>query len=149
MDIERKKDLSIYYYMVDTFSDIPSVTIVDGYPMTGLTLPTVSVEGSDIILEPFELGNEEELFIRVWFIEVFGKNKSQRDDMIYKILRALQYKIPVYDYDEGFPPLVTPSRVGALRAGDIKSKTIAVIPELVDALYYRARISFTAIYDNI
>jgi hypothetical protein len=149
VDIERKKDLSIYYYIKDLFVANPTINVVDGFPVSNLVLPTVSIEASDINLEPFELGNEEELFIRIWYIDVFGKNKTQRDDLLYKVLRALQYKIPVYDYDMGFPPDVTPSRVGALRPRKIRSKTLKVMPELVDTLYYRASVSFTTEDDTL
>ena len=40
MDIERKKDLSIYYWLEDLFSDASYVNIEDGYPTEDLEVTT-------------------------------------------------------------------------------------------------------------
>jgi hypothetical protein len=146
---ERKENLSVYYYIKDLFSDVPSVNIVDAFPTSTLELPTLSVRASNIEIIPWELGNEEGLFARAWFIDVFAQNLTQRDEMTYRILHALERNIPVYDYDEGFPPSVSPSRVGALITEDIKARPIDVLPDLVDKMYYRTSISFTAAYDKL
>ena len=146
MYLERKQDLSIYYWLVDLFSDVSFVTIEDGYPETELTIPTIAVEWSMIDLSPLELGNRSGLQRRVWFIEIFAENKSQRDDFGYRIMNAIEDNIPVYDYDEGFPPSVSPTQLGCLIPQRIKMEIIRVIPELVDKLYWRAVISFTAEY---
>ena len=148
MHIERKKDLSIYYWLVDMFSDAPFVTVRDGFPSESLVIPTVAVEGGTISLEPFELGNRSRLFDRIWFVEIFADNKSQRDDFSYRILSALEDVIPVYDYDEGFPP-PTPTQLGVLDPKTINMTPIKILPEMTEKLYFRNSVSFTAEYSII
>lgn len=144
MDIERKKDLSIYYWLVNLFSGTSYIEVKDGFPIENLTVPTVAVEYRTIALNPFELGNSVQEFRRMWYMEVFANNKSQRDDMGYKIIRALQSNIPVYNYDEGFPPEVTPTQLGCLIPRNIRMTPIRVMPQLTQKLYYRASVSFEA-----
>lgn len=145
MDIERKKDLSIYYWLQDLFSDVSYVNIEDGFPTGELEIPTVAVEGGVINLKPHELGNRNRIFKRLWFIDIFATNKSQRDELSYRILRALENVIPVYDYDEGFPP-PTPTQLGVLDTLSISGVPIKIFPEMTQKLYYRFNISFTAEY---
>lgn len=150
MYIERKQDLSIFYWLKDDiFADAPFITIEDGFPIKGLSVPTVSVEGSDINIGPFELGNPHGIKYRIWDIDIFGENKSQRDEFGYRILNEVESKIPVYNYDEGFPPAVTPTKTGVLIPERIKMEIIRVDPYLVSDLYWRATISFVAIYEQI
>lgn len=145
MDIERKKDLSIFYWLQDLFSDVSYVNIEDGYPTEGLEIPTVSVEGGVIKPRPHEMGNRNRVFKRLWLIDVFATNKSQRDEFAYRVLRALQDVIPVYDYDEGFPP-PTPTKLGVLDAQSISGVPVQIFPEMTEKLYFRFSISFTAEY---
>lgn len=150
MYLERKQDLSIYYWLKDSiFVDAPFINIADGFPTQGLELPMVAVEGSDINIGPFELGNPYGIKYRIWDIDVFGENKSQRDEYGYRILNEVENKIPVYDYDEGFPPDVTPTQIGILIPERIKMEIIRVDPNLVSDLYWRATVSFVAIYEQI
>lgn len=146
MHIERKKDLSIYYWLQDLFSDVSYVNIEDGYPTDGLEIPTVSVEGGLISPRPHEMGNRKRVFKRLWFIDVYAKNKSQRDEFSYRILEALENVIPVYDYDEGFPPTVSPTQLGVLDVQSISGVPVQIFPEMTEKLYYRFTISFTAEY---
>jgi hypothetical protein len=148
MHIERKKDLSIYYWLVDLFSDASYVNIRDGFPSENLELPTVAVEGGTIKLRPFELGNRSRVFKRIWFIEIFANNKSQRDDFSYRVLSALENVIPVYDYDEGFPP-PTPTQLGILDPLEVDMTPIKILPEMTEKLYYRNSVYFTAEYSII
>jgi hypothetical protein len=145
MDIERKKDLSIYYWLQDLFSDVSYVNIEDGYSEEGLEIPTVVVEGGVINLKPHEMGNRNRVFKRLWFIDIYATNKSQRDEFSYRVLRALQDIIPVYDYDEGFPP-PTPTQLGVLDSQSISGVPVQIFPEMTEKLYYRFSISFTAEY---
>jgi hypothetical protein len=59
---------------------------------------------------------------------------------------ALESDVPVYNYDEGFPPSSTPSRIGCLKTDDIKMQIIKVLPELTEKMYYRSVIIFTGEY---
>lgn len=147
MYLERKEDLSVYYYLVDLFSDTSFMHIVDGFPESNLELPTVAVEASTIDTYQLELGNKNRYQDRTWFIDVFAVNKSQRDDIAYRIMNSLEDCIPVYDYDEGFPPEVSPTQLGCLQVQDIRLQIVRVFPELTGSLYYRATVSFTAIYN--
>jgi len=148
MERERKEDLSVYYFIKDLFSDVPFVTIVDAFPVDNLVIPSISVETVRINTYQFELGNRHRVQLRSWYIDVFAQNKSQRDEFGYRIMNALEECISVYDYDEGFPPDVTPTKLGCLDVDTVRLEWIRVMPQLVDKLYYRARLYFTATYDR-
>lgn len=148
MNIERKKDLSIYYWLIDKFSDAPYINIQDGFPVSNLVIPTISIDGGVINLEPHEMGNKNQVFVRIWRIDVFADNKSIRDEYSYRILGELQDNIPVYDYDEGFPPSVSPTQLGCLQASNIKMTPVQIFPELTEKLYFRASVTFTAKYNK-
>ena len=114
MYIERKEDLSVYYHIKDQFTDASYVVIEDSFPETYVELPTIAVDAGTLDHEAYELGNRVPLRIRKWFIHIFAKTKSQRDDFAYRILNSLDDGISTYDYDEGFPPDVSPSKIGHL-----------------------------------
>src|SRR5574339_126459 len=111
MNIYRLEDLSMYFFIKDLFSDVSFINIVDSFPEEILTIPTISIDAGRIKEELFEVGNRDRVRIRTWYIDVFAKNKSQRDDFGYRILDQSNNGINVYDYNDGFPPDVTPSRV--------------------------------------
>ena len=152
MELERKQDLSVKYWTEDVvFADIASfLTVVDGFPTQELVLPTVAVEWEEIRVVPHEIGNRYGIDLRMWFIDVFAKNKSQRDEYAFRLKNYLANTIPVYNYDEGFPPEVSPSQIGYLSAEQIRVKRIRVLPELVgENLYYRSTVSFVGKYTSI
>lgn len=143
MYLERKQDLSIYYWLKDKLGNIDSsIKIEDGFPVENLILPSVSVEADSINISPGEIGNKHGYQTRVWFIDIFAVNKSQRDDIAYYLIRELENDIPVYNYDEGFPPNVAPTQINALKIKNIDLNIVRVLPQLVTKLYYRATISF-------
>jgi hypothetical protein len=149
MYIERKKDLSVYYWVVDLFSDASFITITDDFPTNELVIPSIAVEAKQLNRVPFEMGSRVGKETVMWVINIFGENKSQRDDFGYRIINAIEDNIPVNDYDEGFPPSVTPTQIGCLIPRSIKMEIIPVIPELVNKLYWRAVVTFTAEYTQI
>jgi hypothetical protein len=144
MYLERKEDLAILYWLKEKFIDTPFVNVVDGFPYENLTIPTISVEAKTVNVSPLELGNRQGILFRVWYIDVFAKNKTQRDEFAYKILHDLENTILVYDYDEGFPPDVIPSVIGGLIPENIRLEIVKVMPQLVEKMHYRAQISFVA-----
>ena len=131
------------------FSDASYVVVNDGYPETGLEIPTVVSDYRSIRPTPYEIGNSNQMFHRLWVVDIYALNKSQRDDFGYRIATALQDSIPVYDYDEGFPPSVSPTQLGNLLPESIQLIPIKIMPELVTKLYYRATVTFVAKYSLI
>lgn len=146
MEIERVQDLSVYYWLKDLFSSTTYMNIVDEFPMGNLIVPTIAVEASTIDTIPYELGSKKRLAYRMWIIDIFAKTKSQRDEIGYKLLHELENGIQVYDYNQGFPPEITPPSLGCLQPEEIKMEIIKVFPELTEKLYWRATISFVATY---
>ena len=141
MYLERLEDLSIYYWLVDKFSSTPFVKIVDGFPVEDLTIPSISIEQDELENYPLQLGDRKGGSIRTWYIDVFAKNKSQRDEFAYKVYNDLKDGITIYDYNTGFS---NPSSIGHL---DIQYKKIQIIridPELISPLYYRAQLTILA-----
>lgn len=143
------EDLSVYYFVKDKFSSSSFVQIVDGFPEQDLKTPTISIEAGKIDVKEYELGNRDGLRVRRWYIDIFAKNKSQRDEFGYKLLNELKNGIPVYNYNEGFPPDVSPTKVGALQ---ILSKTydpVLVDSKISELLKYRASVYIVAQNDVI
>ena len=149
MRIETKEDLSVFFYIKDLFSTNTSIHVVDDFPTGELILPTIAVFAETIIPEPFEIGSNNRVRIRDWVVEVFAMTKAQRDEIGYRLLEALETCIPVYDYDEGFPSDVLPSNIGCLEVGNMRLQIIRILPELVNKLYYRSAVFFTATYNQL
>lgn len=147
--LERKEDLSVYYFLKDKFSDAPFVIITDGFPEGDLQLPTVSVEAGKIDVIEYEMGNRDGLRVRRWYIDIYAVNKSQRDEFGYRLLDVLKDGIPVYNYDEGFPPAVTPTREGSLAVLSKSFNPVRISEKVVEKLYYRATVSFVAQNDKV
>jgi hypothetical protein len=150
MLIYRLEDLSVNYFITNMFSGAEFITIVNEFPKEILQVPTISVVGGKLKEERFEQGNRDSgLRIRIWFINIFAKNISQRDDFAYKILDETDNGITVYDYNEGFPPDASPSIVNHL---DVISKTyepIPVIPTVNEKLYYRGQVILITKNDKV
>lgn len=149
LPIERKEDLSIYYHLKRLFSGTKFIIIEDSFPEKPLEIPTVSVDAGTLDHEPFQLGDRSSLRIRKWYIDVFAKNKSQRDDISYTILGSLDDGIDVFDYDMGFPPSVSPTKIGHLA---LLKKSFTPVPVLVDKnekLYYRGQVTIITQNDLI
>jgi hypothetical protein len=150
MNLDIKQNLSVYYYVREVLSGYPTIHVTDDYPNTELVLPSVSVVSNDIYTEPLELGNRHGIRNRAWDIEVFGANKNQRDEITYVLMDSIEDYIPVYDYDQGFPPSGVPM-IGVL---ELKPRTLVatptrVFPELVERLYWRTSIKFLTEYESI
>jgi len=146
MELQRKFDLSWYYWLVSTVPAI--VNVSDGFPPDELELPTVSITSLDITGTPFELGGYE-LDKQFWRVDVFAKNIAQRDELAYIIYKAMECGIPVYNYDEGFPPSVSPTRIGTLIVSKRVLKPIHVFQDLVKKLYWRSAITLFTYYETI
>jgi hypothetical protein len=150
MTIYRLEDLSITYFIKGVFEDFSMIKIVNEFPKEILNVPTISVVNGKLIEEYFELGNRDPgLRIRRWFIDIFAKNISQRDDFAYKILDETDNGINVYDYNEGFPPDASPAKVNHL---SLISKSYEPIPVLVESnekLFYRGQIILITKNDSV
>jgi len=156
MKIYRLEDLSMYFFIKDIFSPLAEfIEIVDSFPSDSdgspkiLTLPTVSIDAGKIKEEPFELGDRDKVRIRVWYIDIFAKNKSQRDDFGYKILEQSHNGINVYDYNEGFPPDVAPTRVEHMDVLSISYEPIPVMLDESEKLYFRGQVILVTQNDTV
>ena len=140
MYVERLEDLSVYYHIDDQFSDVSYVIVEDSFPETVMQVPTIAIDAGTLDHELFEMGNRTPLRLRKWYIDVFAKTKSQRDDFCYRILNSLDSGINVYDYDEGFPPDVDPTKIGHLA---LIKKSFLPIPVMIEEnqkKYYRGQV---------
>jgi hypothetical protein len=144
---ERKELLSANYWLQNLFLDAPFVNIKMGFPDQNLSLPTVSVEWETIDSSPFELGNKTQVKEVKYSFDVFAKDTDQRNEFIFRVFNELDMGIPVYDYDEGFPPDVSPTRLGCLIPLRKYAKNIPVLPQLTKELYFRASITVVMTYD--
>lgn len=141
MFLERKEDLAIYYWLVNLFQSVSGIKIVDGFPDDPLSLPTISVEWDETDIHAIQLGDRAGSRLRTWYIDVFAKNKSTRDEFAYKIHNELKDGITVYDIVNGVP---TADKIGHLNILQRRIKVVRIDPELVSTMYYRASISILA-----
>lgn len=137
MYYERKEDLAIYYWLVNKFSGA-SVNIIDGFPVDPLSIPSIAVDWSSTELLDIQLGDRAGSRLRTWHIDVFAKNKSQRDEFAYKIYNDLKDGITVYDIVNGVPSATS---IGHLNILQRRINRIDIDPELTGMLYYRARLT--------
>lgn len=141
MTIYRLEDLSMIYFVKGVFASFPMINIVTEFPKEVLTLPTISVVNGKLIEERFELGNRDSgVRTRRWFIDIFAKNTSQRDDFAYRLLDETDNGISVYDYNEGFPPSASPAVVNHLSTISKSHEPLDVIPTSNEKLYYRGQL---------
>lgn len=149
MNILKLQDLSVYYYIKNLFTDASFVNVTNAFEPEDLVIPTIAVENDEITTYSLELGNRSFGKIRTWYIDIYAINRGQRDEFAYRILQEVENKIPVYNYDQGFPPDVTPSKLGVLDPESVQLKIVKVLPELTELMYYRSVVTFTAVYENI
>lgn len=149
MLVYRKEDLSVFHWIKDMFADAGFIKIVDSFPNEILSVPTVSIDAGRIKEELFEIGNRDTVRIRIWYIDIFAKNRPQADDFGYRILDQSKNGINIYDYDEGFPPEVSPSKIGHM---DILTRSYEPIPVMLDESekqYYRGQVILVTQNDTV
>lgn len=147
MEVGRLQDISINYWLQNVVAST-FIQVVDGFPSTKLVIPSIAIEWDTLDAIDYELGNRDGLMEREYYIDVYAQSKSQRDELIYMIHSALKDPINVYDYNEGFPPSVTPSQIGCLLPIRRTASNIPILAELVPEMYYRATIHYVAAYQN-
>lgn len=143
----RLQDLSVIYWL-KTLMTSTFIEVKDGFPEGKLVLPCLAVEWNTLDIIDYEIGNRDGLVEREYYIDIFAKNKSQRDELAYMILDALKNSIPVYDYNQGFPPDVTATQIGCLLPIRRTARNIPVNSKLVDEMYYRATVHYVASFQN-
>jgi hypothetical protein len=149
IDQQSNEDFSVFYYMKSLFDPL-GVKVVDEFPLSSLVIPSVAVETEEITGIGWEMGNTHRVYSRVYFVNVFATNKTQRQQMGYTILRSLETSIPVYDYNTGFPPDAIPTQIGCLQVLDKTTyRKILIDPELVSKLYYRGVITFETYFNKL
>lgn len=146
IDQQSNEDFSLYYYIKNL---IPSITVVDEFPVRNLVVPSISVEGDELEPVPWEMGNTHRVYRRYYSVNIFAVNKTQRQSILYQIMNALEQSIPVYDYNEGFPPDASPSQIGCLEVLGVSGNKIQIDPELVSKFYYRAKITFETYFNSL
>lgn len=146
MYLERKQELSVYYYLTDLF-DGYGVDVVDSYYDGKLEIPRIAIVGGDIDSSLLELGGQE-LYERIWDIEIYANTKQQRDEIGYRIFSKLREDghIPVYDYDEGFPPDTSPSSLGYMNVLRHQYLPRNFDSELQDGLDWRSTVAIHVEY---
>lgn len=139
---EDNEDMSIVSYLKSAFSAYPFVSVIMGFQVNNLTVPSVSIHPLKIDCPPIEIGNGQTDRIRVYQINIYANSDIQRSQFSYTVLNLLDGKIPVYNYNEGFPPDNSPSIIDYLNITEKQLEFYPVYPELVDDLYYRTVIDF-------
>lgn len=150
MTIYRLEDLSMNYFVKGLFASFPFITIVNEFPKQILQVPTISVVNGKLIEERFELGNRDSgLRTRRWFIDIFGSNVSQRDDFAYRVLHSTDSGITVYDYNEGFPPTVSPTAVNHLSVISKSYEPLDIPIGENEKMYYRGQVILMTTNDKV
>jgi len=150
MLVERLQDISVVNYIKEIVPD--SVKVVDGFPEKPITekdIPIIAVENRTAEFNRLELGTNVSIVTRGWIIYVYAKNKTQRDHLAYLVGGNLfKNKVPVYDYNQGFPPDVDPDQIGCLEPKRVSIKIPQIDPSQVSMLYRIADIYYSATYKS-
>ncbi|MGQ9642358.1 MAG: hypothetical protein ACUVT3_00705 [Ignavibacterium sp.] len=144
MFIEQKAHYSLYYAIKNEFTNI--LNVVDSFPLTELEPPVIAVDLMAIDFTTFEIGNYNNLRELDWMLDVYGKNKTQRDQAVFKLYNLLEKRVPVYDFDLGFPPQTIP-QIGTLIPTKLRIELIRIKSEEVEEIQYRASGLYTAIIE--
>ncbi len=151
MNKYRLMDLSFYYTLKQKADELNIVNFREGFlevDFEKAEIPLVVFDNTTIFLSPKEVGNREQLIRRGYNVIVYAQNKKQRDDLIYEFISVLEGPIIVYNYNEGFPPDVTPSKIGCLRFEDISVSFLSYgRPEDTTMNRYVGDIKVTYLYD--
>ena len=104
---------SIYYHIFDKLAsdglDSTMVRVKESYPITGVVVnaPSIIIDEGDFADSPLEIGGVDIASIG-YIIDIFGKSKTQRNTLAWLVRAYLNdERIPVKDYNEGFPPGIT------------------------------------------
>lgn len=137
----RLEQLSIYYWLEDLFSSVSFVNITKAFPTEELELPTISLVPRRIETFGYQLGSGD-LHRRNWAIYIFAENEGQLADYADLIMEALEDNLCVYDYNQGFPPDVTPDQIGSLVVSNLNYTPLETFEELVAKKYWWGVITF-------
>lgn len=152
MELESLQNKSMYYWLKGILAPYPIVNVTDDYPDQELQLPTVVIQGEDVALFEFEQGSRRRIGKYLWVIDIYASNKSQRDELASKIIRNIDTYgyMDVYDYNEGFPPATSPTKLGNMSIiGEVRVSKIKSLPSLMEKLYWRTAIRFYTEYNSL
>lgn len=149
MELEKKKDISIVYWLRDIFSDVSSLKVVDEYREQELSVPSIALETGPMSSKPFQLGDRTKQTFKTWYIDLYANSSEQRNEMAYRIMRLLDEGISVYDYDEGFPPSISPTKIGLIGVLEQKYDPISVVPDLLEVMYWRGSVTIFTDYSEV
>lgn len=145
-----------YIYFTDSYlkdDEIKRVVTrktVQGLQSVELVLPIVTLEYTLQTPIPFQLGSGPAT-AREYLVTVYGNDDREVDEIgqqVYEWLR--DNDIPLNNYNDGFPPDVTPTQVGIIELDDPLVTPIRVIgsPNIVDR--YKIEITFRGtIYSDL
>lgn len=149
MLIYRLEDLSMFFFIKNMFLDVPNIQIQDSFPDEILTIPTISIDAGRLKEELYQIGTRDVVRQRTWYIDIFAKTKAQRDDFGYRILDLCKNGINVYDYNEGFPPSIIPTRIAHLDVLERSYEPIPVITDGSEILYFRGQVILDTQNDTV
>jgi len=134
MFIEEKAHFSLFYKLKSEFGN--TVTVSDSYQDTPIAVPILTIDLSFIDFSKFEIGSYNYIRRVNWIVDVFAKTKNQRDSIVFKLMNILEQKVPIYDYDLGFPPTPVPM-IGSLVPNKLRIEFVKIESEEPEELFYR------------
>ena len=167
----RMVKLSVYYFLKDKLDDgdwgstgyanNELVTLKDAYPTdeeldrivlpenyTGdsneIVLPVVAIDSGYQNEYPYELGSGPGT-ARQFIISIFGRERGETDDLSQQIYEWFRdNNISLNNYNEGFPPTVTPTQVGTIEVDRVSLVPINIYDSPNVADKHRRDVSFLA-----
>jgi hypothetical protein len=104
----------------------PTSKNVGQSPDTEVVLPIVVVEFLNQTPQPIGIG-ERDGTIRPFLISVLGDSAANAQDIAQEIYSALDEEdITLNDYNQGFPPDITPSGVGVIRVDGLNLSPVMI-----------------------
>lgn len=104
---------SVIYFIKDLLYNAGFSTadyrVTNSYPYTSTSvsvMPLVVVDSGPAVAVPYQLSSVN-VNRYMFFIDVFAKSDSQRDDVSDIIFDSLkEERIPIYDFNTGFPTII-------------------------------------------
>ncbi|MEM4134611.1 MAG: hypothetical protein QXV73_05380 [Candidatus Micrarchaeia archaeon] len=141
MYIEENAHFSLIRKLKDSFAD--TVKVVDSYPRNQIEVPLISVDIIRLDFTKLQIGDYNNIRNITWIVDVFAKNKTQRDRMTFQLMSTLEQKIPIYDFTNGFnnQNLI---EIGAIEPKRLRVEFVEIEVENPEELFFRAIGSFNA-----
>ena len=144
----RNEERSVYYHVVNTFSDWSSVVIINSRKDVDKSLPCIVIEYQHTLPKELELGDAELSDVSSFYIlSIYANREGELMDILDKLYKGFASTFDFIDYNTAFPGQAgyngVTQKIGTLDAYEIDVSKIYTGLESVSIVdRYRGQVSF-------